>query len=141
MYTHQVHQQVKQWALNAKIDTGKKDIDFFTRLLANAENMHDLFHSLYGHRGDAGEWFGQLIQTTIKAYASRSSALRQLDDQKLQQDHWFLTNQLVGMSLYVDRFAGNLSKMPGKLDYLEELGVNFLHLMPIFESPANESDG
>jgi amylosucrase len=141
MYTHQVHQQVKQWALNARIDTGKKDLDFFTRLLANAEDMHDLFQSLYGHRGDAGEWFGQLIQTTIKAYASRPSALRLLDDQKLKQDHWFLTNQLVGMSLYVDRFAGSLNKMPGKLDYLDELGVNFLHLMPIFESPANESDG
>ena len=45
------------------------------------------------------------------------------------------------MSLYVDRFCGNLQNLTTKLDYLEKLGVNFLHLMPIFESPGNESDG
>ena len=45
------------------------------------------------------------------------------------------------MSLYVDRFAGTLKDMPAKLDYLEELGVNFLHLMPLMESPADASDG
>ncbi|WP_332913241.1 alpha-amylase family glycosyl hydrolase [Algoriphagus boritolerans] len=45
------------------------------------------------------------------------------------------------MSLYVDRFAGDLKSMPEKLGYLDNLGVNFLHLMPIFESPAGESDG
>jgi amylosucrase len=45
------------------------------------------------------------------------------------------------MSLYVDRFCGDLKNMPTKLDYFEKLGVNFLHLMPIFESPLNESDG
>ena len=28
-----------------------------------------------------------------------------------------------------------------KLPYFQELGVNYLHLMPIFESPEGESDG
>ncbi|MEL4382841.1 alpha-amylase family glycosyl hydrolase, partial [Shewanella algae] len=28
-----------------------------------------------------------------------------------------------------------------KFPYLKNLGVNFLHLMPVFESPAGESDG
>ena len=45
------------------------------------------------------------------------------------------------MSLYVDRFCGNLKNLSGKLDYFGELGVNFLHLMPMFESPEGESDG
>ena len=45
------------------------------------------------------------------------------------------------MSLYVDRFCGNLENLPGKLDYLDQLGVNLLHLLPIFESPVHESDG
>ena len=38
-------------------------------------------------------------------------------------------------------FCGSLKEMPAKLPYLESLGVNFLHIMPIFESPAGESDG
>jgi amylosucrase len=43
--------------------------------------------------------------------------------------------------LYVDRFCGKLPALPGKLDYLEKLGLNLLHLMPLFESPPGESDG
>ncbi|MFX5956992.1 alpha-amylase family glycosyl hydrolase, partial [Acinetobacter baumannii] len=45
------------------------------------------------------------------------------------------------MSLYVDRFCGNLQNLPSKLPYLKNLGINFLHLMPLFKSPATESDG
>jgi amylosucrase len=59
----------------------------------------------------------------------------------MDEGHWYLSNQLAGMSLYVDRFCGDISNLSSRLDYLEKLGVNFLHLMPVFESPANESDG
>jgi len=52
-----------------------------------------------------------------------------------------LSNQITGMSLYVDRFAGSLKGLAEKLNYFDELGVNFLHLMPVFESPEGESDG
>jgi amylosucrase len=31
--------------------------------------------------------------------------------------------------------------MPSRLSYLSRLGVNFLHLMPVFQSPQGESDG
>ena len=62
-------------------------------------------------------------------------------EKKLEQEGWYLSNQIAGMSLYVDRFAGNLKGMSSKLEYFNKLGVNFLHLMPVFESPAGESDG
>ena len=45
------------------------------------------------------------------------------------------------MSLYVDRFCGNLTTLGQKLDYFKTLGVNLLHLMPIMQSPEGESDG
>ena len=57
------------------------------------------------------------------------------------KDHWFLSNEITGMSLYVDRFCGNLKTLEARLDYFKKLGVNFLHLMPLFESPEGESDG
>ena len=85
--------------------------------------------------------FDDVIKTIIKGYQKRSVVLKQRDITKLEQEHWFLSNQINGMSLYVDRFCGNLQTLETKLDYFENLGVNFLHLMPVFESPANESDG
>ena len=58
-----------------------------------------------------------------------------------EQDRWFLSNRLCGMSLYVDRFCDNLQALTSKLDYMEKLGINLIHLMPLFESPEEASDG
>ena len=71
----------------------------------------------------------------------RATALKERDLQKNESSPWFLSNEITGMSLYVDRFCGNIENLANTLDYFEKLGVNFLHLMPMFESPANESDG
>lgn len=43
--------------------------------------------------------------------------------------------------LYIDNFAGNLRGVKGKLKYLEECGVNCVHLMPFLDSPKGRSDG
>jgi len=85
--------------------------------------------------------FQNLISTIFKAQKERKQALKKRDNDKANKGNWFLSNELVGMSLYVDRFAGTLNQIPDKLSYLQELGVNFLHLLPLFESPENESDG
>ena len=45
------------------------------------------------------------------------------------------------MQLYVKAFAGTLQGVREKLDYLQEAGVNYLHLMPLLESPEGRSDG
>jgi len=45
------------------------------------------------------------------------------------------------MMLYVENFAGNLSSMREKLPYIKESGVNYLHLMPLLDSPEGKSDG
>ena len=38
-------------------------------------------------------------------------------------------------------FVATLPTCGDKLSYFKKLGVNFLHLMPVFESPEGESDG
>ena len=45
------------------------------------------------------------------------------------------------MQMYVDAFAGNLNGVHSKLDYIQECGVNYLHLMPLLQSPKGRSDG
>ncbi|WP_439474235.1 alpha-amylase family glycosyl hydrolase [Algoriphagus formosus] len=116
-----------------------KHAEFWKRLELGYENLRQLYFSIYGHLEDAEAKFQDLLQSIISAYLSRSADLKKRDLSK--KPDWFLSNDLVGMSLYVDRFAGSIAQMEGKLAYLDELGVNFLHLMPLFESPQGESDG
>ncbi|MDD3738405.1 MAG: alpha-amylase family glycosyl hydrolase [Lentimicrobiaceae bacterium] len=42
-------------------------------------------------------------------------------------------------SLYVDRFNNDFSGLENKLDYLQDLGVNCLWLLPILESPMRDA--
>lgn len=141
MYNYGLHQQVNQSIQDAGLDISNADNLFFTRFMANTAVIFDLYMRLYEHHPNAEQNFQQLIQVIIKAYSERSKALKERDLQKNEKGNWFLSNEITGMSLYVDRFCGNIKNLEGKLDYFEKLGVNFLHLMPIFESPENESDG
>ena len=48
---------------------------------------------------------------------------------------------MLGMMLYIDAFADNISGLEKKLDYLKECNVNYLHLMPFLATPKGKSDG
>ena len=41
----------------------------------------------------------------------------------------------------LDLFAGTLNGLRDRLPYLKKLGLTYLHLMPLFESPEGNSDG
>ena len=45
------------------------------------------------------------------------------------------------MMMYTKMFGGNLKGVKKHLDYLKECGINYLHLMPLMESPKDRSDG
>jgi len=141
VYNYSLHQQINNGLQQKGIDPGEKDILFYTRFIANATAIDALYQELYGNHPAAKKAFAQLLETVADAYAGRAAALRQRDDEKEAKTHWFLSNEITGMSLYADRFAGSLQQLTGKLDYFEKLGVNFLHLMPVFKSPEGESDG
>lgn len=140
MYDHQLYQFINR-LLKSETDIAGVDNSFYIRFLANASNIGSLYHELYSGHPKGKEVFGQLIQTIIRGYKDRPAVLKERDDEKSAEEHWFLSNHLAGMSLYVDRFCGNISNLASRLDYFEKLGVNFLHLMPLFASPENESDG
>ena len=124
-----------------QIDTKKKDADFAKRFLNQLPTIEVLFNEVYGNHPNRNQYFDALLESLIKHYQERSTTLLKKDADKEKKGNWFLSNQITGMSLYVDRFAGSLKGLAEKLNYFEELGVNFLHLMPVFESPAGESDG
>ncbi len=135
--THKILDLAKKHHLGKSVN----DQNFLMRFIANIDEIHHIFESIYGQTALFSEQFEALIQSIFETHLCRSKALKDRDYQKAKEGNWFLSNQLMGMSLYVDRFAGSLKGMNTKLNYLENLGVNYLHLMPIFESPEGESDG
>ena len=142
MYDYLLHQKINAALANNKISAGnKEDLSFYSRLLANAATIKILYTELYHQHPKAEILFDEILNTIAAAHKNRSQNLRKKDAAKQTEGYWFLSNQLAGMSLYVDLFCGNLLNLGDKLEYFKKLGVNFLHLMPLFESPAKESDG
>ena len=140
MYNPKIHQLINASLQEKQVDIAGKDNLFFTRFVANTASIYFLYGELYKSHPKSAEMFKRLIDTITDAYQKRTAALKQLDDEKEIQGNWFLSNEIAGMSLYVDRFCGSLANMEEKLDYFKKLGVNFLHLMPVMQSPDGESD-
>jgi amylosucrase len=129
---------------NSRITTAaSSEKKFKDRLHTAGNDILMLYNRLYKDHPDYETCYQQLLQIVNTAFSERNIILKEQDLSKLTQEngHWFLSNEICGMSLYVDRFCGNLSNLKNKLDYFESLGINLLHLMPVFESPAYESDG
>lgn len=141
MYDSQLHKQISIGLRKMKIDIADSDNMFFTRFVANATAIKFLYYELYKNHPRKDEVFNQLIDTMARAYTARPLILKERDEEKEKKGNWYLSNEIAGMSLYVDRFCGNLKSLGEKLEYFKKLGVNFLHLMPVMESPAGESDG
>jgi amylosucrase len=142
MFQSKLHTPLLKKITAVGLNINTTDSNFFVRLLTNSVSIAQLHHQLYHQHSQQASSLDNLFDVIINNYIARSKALKQSDEQKLQSTlPWFTSNQLAGMSLYVDRFCGKITNLSNKLDYLKNLGVNVLHLMPLFESPANESDG
>ncbi|MEP7142790.1 MAG: alpha-amylase family protein [Ferruginibacter sp.] len=141
MYNPLLHQLINKVLQQKNIDIGGNDNLFYTRFVANTTAIHFLYNELYGQHQQQEEIFNRLIDMIASAYLKRPDLLKERDEEKENRGNWFLSNEITGMSLYVDRFCGNLNNLEKKIAYFKKLGVNFLHLMPVMESPEGESDG
>ena len=64
-----------------------------------------------------------------------------LDHEREITPDWLQREQAVGYVTYVDRFAGTLAGVRARLPYLRELGVTYLHLMPLLHARPAPNDG
>jgi amylosucrase len=104
---------------------------------------------LYGDRSDFDALLDRLRDQVSAAYAERSPDLRALDERRLVAPDWFQRTEMLGYVCYVDRFAGTLRDLlgdptdsrPTPVDYLRELGVSLLHLMPLLRPRPAPNDG
>lgn len=114
---------------------------FTQRLESHFDHLFRLYHLLYGNRYDMVYHLENLLMSMAKASFQRPTDLRELDSQRETNQLWFQSNQVLGGVCYVDLFAGNLQGIRSKIPYFKELGLTYLHLMPLFKMPENENDG
>lgn len=99
------------------------------------------FRWLYMELYQNASMFDQLCSELYQIYKSRSRNLKKLDLMREENPDWFRKSNVLGMMMYVDNFAGNLKELKKKIPYIESCHVNYLHLMPLLESPEGRSDG
>ena len=117
-------------------ETYKNELDL--RFDARYDELKWLYCELYNNDEQGFNYLCTLIR---KYYAGRSDSLKAIDRKREKNPDWYRSNDIVGMMLYVDNFAGNLKGVAKKIDYFTESGVNYIHLMPLLESPKEHSDG
>jgi amylosucrase len=83
----------------------------------------------------------RLVQTAAAASAERPEDLHLLDQQRLLTPDWLQQPGMFGYACYADRFAGDLQGVGEHLDHLTDLGVTYLHLMPLLEPREGDNDG
>lgn len=126
--------------LNLLFDRDSEWDEFSTRLRQHLPQA--LFHllNLYGDQYDFYYHLERIIETTARMYMERSSALKTLDRERVADPNWYLQQTAVGAVCYVKRFADDLAGLRKKIPYLQELGITYLHLMPLFRTPTGKSD-
>lgn len=112
--------------------------EFRKRMSRHYDELKWLYCELYPGQ----QWaFDDLCNNLENIYRYRKEDLKRLDRIREAHSDWYKKNDILGMMMYVDAFAGNLNGVREKLDYVQECNVNYLHLMPLLESPEGRSDG
>ena len=116
------------------------DSFFDLRLATNITLIKNLYFSLYPKKNHTND-FEKLIALLPKLFKSRPIDLKKQDLNRLSEGNWYQSEHIVGMQLYVDHFNKDINGLADKIEYFENLGVNFLHIMPITTRPKAENDG
>ena len=98
-----------------------------------------IFKTLYPNSEESD--LHKIIETVNTAYLNRKDSLKEIDNKRELVKDWHLDQKWVATMLYVDLYAGNIKEMENYLPYLEELGINYIHLMPLLEPREGQADG
>lgn len=114
---------------------------YAARLRVHFPRLFRLLLHLYGSRYDFFYHLERILEAGAEMWLARPADLKALDAQREADQGWFQSENMLGGVCYVDLFAGNLAGVRAKIPYFKELGLTYLHLMPLFACPAGENDG
>lgn len=128
-------------ALEQALGSDQQKNVFLARLRAYFPAIYALLNTLYGDRDDFIPQLQTILNTLVQVHLERSAELRALDAAREHDPNWFQSNRMMGAVCYVDLFADNLAGLRRKIPYFKELGLTYLHLMPLYKAPEENSDG
>src|SRR6478735_7519836 len=103
-------------------------------------DLDDALTVLYpGH--DVSALTLRLVESAIAGFRAREPELRHLDQRRLLRPDWLQQPDMFGYACYTERFADTLTGIPSRLPYLRDLGVTYLHLMPLLQPREGDNDG
>ncbi len=115
----------------------KEETLFQSRINRRLDELRWLYMELYGN----DTMFAELCNNSHRFAVERPASLKERDLEREADPAWYKSNNLTGMMLYIDNFAGDLDGVRRKLPYIERTGVNLLHLMPFLDTVPERSDG
>ena len=114
---------------------------FRRRLDEHFPRLFGLLLQLYQGRYDFFYHLERILALAARSWLERPAALKSLDAKREAQPDWYQAQQMLGGVCYVDLFAGDLTGIRRKIPYFKEMGLTYLHLMPLFKAPEGDSDG
>ncbi len=102
------------------------------------DNMKKYYYEIYGDNGITDKRYKEL-ETIIKIGKKERSA--ELKKQDSLGKEWYLSEKMIGVMLYIDKFSDNLKHFEEKIDYLADLGITYVHFMPFLQSREGNNDG
>ncbi len=96
---------------------------------------------VYVRAGRGAGLVERVLALVARAYADRRPSLRALDAERVLRPDWFASPDQIGYVCYAERFGGTLAGVGERVDYLRDLGVTYLHLMPLLATREGPDDG
>ena len=114
---------------------------FVLRIRRHFGQLFRCLHSLYGTHYDFFYHLENILCSATEMWLARPDDLKALDAIREHDPEWYLSHRMLGAMCYVDLFAKDLKGLGEHIGYLSELGITYLHLMPIFKVPEGDNDG
>ncbi|MFA7387736.1 MAG: alpha-amylase family glycosyl hydrolase, partial [Thiohalobacteraceae bacterium] len=124
----------------AQVDTDAWQ-GYLQRLHNHFPKLFAALHQLYGQQYDFFFHLEGILASATEMWLARPTELKALDALREIDPQWYQSQRMLGAMCYADLFAGDLQGLRQRIPYLLELGVNYLHLMPVFKVPEGDNDG
>jgi amylosucrase len=126
---------------DASLETDFDAEVFALRMARGRTDLVGMLERLYGARADFARFMAALDAALARAWAERPADLKRLDLKRDLEPDWFQQPGMAGYVFYLDRFNGDLRGVLDKLDWLERLGISYMHFMPCLKPRPGDSDG
>jgi amylosucrase len=136
----QAHDSAAASLARARLSADRRE-SFHLRLDRYWSDLSDAIGAVYANIENSEQLTESLLVLAASAYVDRPDDLHRLDERRLLQPDWLQQPRMFGYACYTERFAGSLLGVAEQLDYLADLGVTYLHLMPLFQPREGDNDG